>query len=106
MQHRYKRHIENRANKVYRIVTETPDKNRNLVRRCCDFKRLEKVLDLHLSKNTFVEKPPVEHSDKYKPIYPLSRKQLAQNTKTIKGKETAKFKDKSVHKKKNKPNLE
>lgn len=42
--------IYNRANKVYKIVTETPEKNRNLVRRCCDFKKLEEVLDKYISK--------------------------------------------------------
>ena len=36
--------IYNRANKVYKIVTETPEKSRNLVRRCCDFKKLRLVL--------------------------------------------------------------
>ena len=36
--------IINKANKLYHIVTETPDKMRNLTRRCCDFKRLEDIL--------------------------------------------------------------
>lgn len=36
--------IINKANKLYHIVTETPDKMRNLTNRCCDFKRLESVL--------------------------------------------------------------
>lgn len=36
--------IINKANKLYSIVTETPDKMRNLTNRCCDFKRLESVL--------------------------------------------------------------
>ena len=42
--------IYNRANKVYKIVTETPEKSRNLVRRCCDFKKLELVLDKYILK--------------------------------------------------------
>jgi protein AbiQ len=37
--------IVNKANKLYFIVTEHPEKYRGLVRRCCDFKRLESVLD-------------------------------------------------------------
>lgn len=40
--------ILNRANKVYKMVTQEPDKNRNLVRRCCNFKRLEEILDKYL----------------------------------------------------------
>lgn len=40
--------IQNRANKVYRLVTQLPEKNRNLTRRCCDFKKLEKILDKYL----------------------------------------------------------
>ncbi|MCM1091337.1 MAG: type III toxin-antitoxin system ToxN/AbiQ family toxin [Butyrivibrio sp.] len=37
--------IVNKANKLYKIITETPDKMRDLTRRCCDFKKLEKVLE-------------------------------------------------------------
>ena len=36
--------IINKANKLYAIVTQTPEKMRNLTNRCCDFKRLENVL--------------------------------------------------------------
>ena len=36
--------IENRANKVYDLVVNHPDKNRNLVRRSSDFKKLESLL--------------------------------------------------------------
>lgn len=43
--------IQNRANKVYRLVTESPDQNRNLVRRCCNFQRLEAALDRYLTKH-------------------------------------------------------
>lgn len=42
--------ILNRANKVYRLVTETPDKNKNPVRRSCNFKKLEKVLKKFTAK--------------------------------------------------------
>ena len=34
-----------KAEKLYKIVTETPDKMKNLTRRCCDFKKLELVLE-------------------------------------------------------------
>lgn len=43
--------IQNRANKVYNIVTQTPEKSRNLVRRCCDFLKLETVLEKYLQSN-------------------------------------------------------
>ena len=36
--------IIRKANKLYKFITETPEKSRNLARRCCDFKRLEEVL--------------------------------------------------------------
>lgn len=41
--------IIKKANKLYRFVTQTPEKSRNLVRRCCDFKKLETVLEKWLS---------------------------------------------------------
>jgi protein AbiQ len=37
--------ITAKAEKLYRIVTETPDKMKNLTRRCCNFKKLEQVLE-------------------------------------------------------------
>lgn len=37
--------ITEKAGKLYRIVTETPDKMKNLTKRCCDFKKLEQVLE-------------------------------------------------------------
>ena len=42
--------INNRANKLYRKVTETPEKSRNLTRRCCNFKKLEEVLAKYTMK--------------------------------------------------------
>lgn len=42
--------IVNKANKLYLIVTETPDIIINLTRRCCDFKKLEAVLEKYISK--------------------------------------------------------
>ncbi len=44
--------ISRKANKLYRLVTETPDKFRNLTRRCCDFKKLEAVLEKRLGRDT------------------------------------------------------
>ena len=37
--------IETKANKLYFLVTQMPDKMKNLTRRCCDFKKLEAVLE-------------------------------------------------------------
>ena len=37
--------ITNKAEKLYKIVTETPDKMKRLTRRCCNFKKLELVLN-------------------------------------------------------------
>ncbi|MCD7959559.1 MAG: type III toxin-antitoxin system ToxN/AbiQ family toxin [Ruminococcus sp.] len=42
--------IVTKANKLYRLVTETPEKNRNLTHRCCDFQKLETILARYLSK--------------------------------------------------------
>lgn len=36
--------IINRANKVYSLITDFPDKNRNLTKRCVDFNKLEQIL--------------------------------------------------------------
>ena len=43
--------ISNRANKLYNKVTLTPEKDRNLTRRCCDFKKLEQVLEKWLARS-------------------------------------------------------
>lgn len=48
--------IERRARKVYDQVINSPDKNRNLVRRCCDFKKLEEVLQKKLEKEQNTDK--------------------------------------------------
>lgn len=37
--------IVRKANKLYAIVTEQPEKYHGLVKRCCDFKRMEAALD-------------------------------------------------------------
>lgn len=38
-----------KANKLYHIITQTPEKSRSLTRRCCDFKKLEAVLEKRLA---------------------------------------------------------
>ena len=42
--------IIKKANKLYNIVTKTPDKFKNLTRRCCDFLKLEAVLEKRILK--------------------------------------------------------
>lgn len=49
--------ISNRANKLYNKVTLTPEKDRNLTRRCCDFKRLEQVLGKLLDGKNIADTP-------------------------------------------------
>lgn len=49
--------ITKKANKLYKFVTQTPEKSRNLTRRCCDFKKLESVLEKRLSKSIEQPKP-------------------------------------------------
>ena len=41
--------IINKANKLYRIVTKNPEKMIALARRCCDFKKLEKICNRYAS---------------------------------------------------------
>lgn len=43
--------IFRKANKLYHLVVDTPDKMRNLTRRCCNFKKLEEVLAKYTMKN-------------------------------------------------------
>lgn len=42
--------ILKRANIVYDIVTNNQEKNRRLVRRCCDFTKLEAVLERYIKR--------------------------------------------------------
>ena len=46
--------IVRKAQKVYKMVTENPENNNNLVRRSCKFKKLEDVLEKYTSKNKTV----------------------------------------------------
>lgn len=44
--------IIKKANKLYKTITQTPEKSRNLTRRCCDFKKLETVLEKWISRHS------------------------------------------------------
>ena len=37
--------ITRKAEKLYKIVTETPDKMKNLTKRCCNFKKIENIME-------------------------------------------------------------
>lgn len=58
--------ITKKANKLYKFVTQTPEKSRNLTRRCCDFKKLEAVLEKRLTKSAEQTKLTV-HTEEKKP---------------------------------------
>ena len=52
--------ITQKANKLYKIITETPEKIPQLTKRCCDFKKLEAALEKYLV-DTGLEKPKQEY---------------------------------------------
>lgn len=52
--------IIKKANKLYRLITQSPEKSFNLTRRCCDFKKLEAVLERRLAKTQSNEYEPKE----------------------------------------------
>ena len=60
--------IIKRANSVYTLRTNYPDKNRNLTRRCCDFKKLEEVMYRYLGKGKTHEIPTVRLPKKKPPM--------------------------------------
>ena len=40
--------ISRKTQRIYDLVTQTPEKNLRVVKRCCDFKKLEKALDKYI----------------------------------------------------------
>ena len=48
--------IIKRANKLYDIVVNHPDANRLLVKRCCNFKKLESILERYIIKKNKEDK--------------------------------------------------
>lgn len=50
--------IIRRANKVHDMIVLTPEKNKNLTRRCCDFKKLEAVLDKMMKRQKTADPLP------------------------------------------------
>lgn len=72
--------IHNRANKVYKLVTQTPEKNRNLTARCLNFLKLEKVLEkkLGINQNNISD---IDKLNWYKAVIDKANAILAQNPK-------------------------
>mgnify|MGYP000154043234 FL=1 len=72
--------IIKRANSLYNIITEKSEDNKYLAKRCCNFKKLEEVLD--------------QYEEKQKS--PITRNQIIRNAKAIAGqKHFSNAKDKS-----------
>lgn len=90
--------IVKKANKLYSIVTETPDKFRNLTRRCCDFKKLEAVLQKRLEK---IQDEPSKPTQKGY----ISRASLKKTAKKL-SQERSKAPERSAPKKKRDTSLE
>ncbi len=78
--------ILKRANKLYKLVTEHPEQNINLTRRCCDFKKLEAVLDKYIQKNGKEQpqpKPQASQKSHSNGTFTLSMAQLKENAKRV-----------------------
>lgn len=77
--------IINKANKLYRMVT-TGKANNLLSRRCCDFAKLEKVLNKYISKSQNIERQA-----------PLSRGKIKANAQKLSQKSKANPTKKKEH---------
>ena len=86
--------ISNRANKLYKKVTLTPEKDRSLTRRCCDFKKLETVLEKRLAKEQ-----PVAAVSATTPKAPFSRAKLKATAQSIEQQSGSDHGKSKVHKK-------
>ena len=59
--------------KIYKdlLNNQTPEKSRNLTRRCCDFKKLEQVLERKMAREQFEEQDQSNNQTQTQPIiYP------------------------------------
>lgn len=89
--------ITKKATKLYVLVTQTPEKSRNLTKRCCDFKKLEAVLEKKLLSHQEQHEQPSKPSS-----FTFSSKQRKQVQSAVQQKES----DKShTQDKKRKPSL-
>lgn len=94
--------ITTKAEKLYEIITKTPEKSRNLTRRCCDFKKLEAVLEKRLAKNNVQNLP----SDKKQHQIPLDSIKREQKEKKLREAECQKHPVPDNTQKREKPNLD
>ena len=74
-----------KANKLYHLVTETPDKMRMVTKRCCDFKKLEAVLEKKLLSHQEQHEQPSKPSS-----FTFSSKQRKQVQSAVQQKESDK----------------
>ena len=77
--------ITKKANKLYVLVTQTPEKSRNLTKRCCDFKKLEAVLEKKLLSHQEQHEQPSKPSS-----FTFSSKQRKQVQSAVQQKESDK----------------
>lgn len=74
--------IVNKANKLYKIITQGKG-SYNLSKRCCNFVKLEQELEKYISKLQSIEK---QVSNQQKSSSPLSRNTIKRNAKLISNK--------------------
>ncbi len=85
--------ILKRANQLYDIVTKYPDKNKNLVRRCCDFIKLETILDKYIkSKQGNIKNTLSTESNKRKKSH-ITLSQIKKNSEIISKKQKEQHKN-------------
>ena len=109
--------ILKRANQLYNLATNHPEKNRNLVRRCCNFQKLEAALDRYLTKHSSLvsetahsslpSKPQesVSKETPQKPFY-IGRKAILSHKPSSKRQEPESSQEKSNHNRRNNNNIE
>ena len=109
--------ILKRANQLYNLVSNHPEKNRNLVKRCCNFKKLETALDRYIEKHfpvvsrtahsSLPSKPreSVPKENPKKPFY-IGRKAILGHKPSSKQQEPAKSQERNKHNHRNNNNLE
>ena len=74
--------ILKRANQLYDVITKYPEKNRNLVRRCCNFLKLEAVLERYIQSKG-KQNNSKAYETRQKSTSPLSLKAIKKNTEII-----------------------
>lgn len=87
-----------KANKLYRIITQNPEKSRNLTRRCCDFRKLETVLSKRLAKGQCIQQSAKNSvANEHPKPATISRKQLKDAAERIRSEAPAAQEKKKSH---------